>query len=449
MGATPADQIKYLNQTDQDFAKAHPDEQAAYLAHLTKQPMADAPKQEPEGFTSSFSSALGAPQKMSDYWEGPKQALMHPIDSAKMLGSSILGAQGDTASRGFNDIKKGNWGSGIADVVYGGIPLIGPTLSKASHQLQGGNIRGAAGTTLGVAAPIVAGKYAPAVGDAVAGRMGVPKGVAPNPIHPEVMARNTGNALSIPPTEMNDFTGAARKETPAIIDYAKRSGIPLKQSGVIGTAVRKMTGFPDQSAPLNFSNAARGAAESASQVYKDKVLGPYQNDVVPTTGTGFVGKNTGEGQQATLGEINSRIDNINDILRGAYSKKQEGQTMTSLSGAEQQALQNEKAGLTDILHQQLAKRTGTSPEEIANLRQTVGRRYSLADKAKATSNMRQFGESTSQTSGSSLPMGKMGALEKGLTAMRGGPEAIAGRRLTKSLKPYGEGNDYEAATKRF
>jgi hypothetical protein len=38
LSATPADQIHYLSSTDPDFKAAHPDDQAAYLAHVTKQP---------------------------------------------------------------------------------------------------------------------------------------------------------------------------------------------------------------------------------------------------------------------------------------------------------------------------------------------------------------------------------------------------------------------------
>jgi hypothetical protein len=38
MSATPADQTKFLSETDPSFKSAHPDEQAAFLAHLTKQP---------------------------------------------------------------------------------------------------------------------------------------------------------------------------------------------------------------------------------------------------------------------------------------------------------------------------------------------------------------------------------------------------------------------------
>lgn len=438
MSANPAEQVKYLRQTDPDFAKAHPDEQAAYLAHLTKQPMSgNEPEQKPEGFLKSFGSALGAPERASDIIEGPKYAIMHPYESAKMIGGSLLKSHSDTAKRGYQEIGQGKYGQGATDILYSGIPFVGPALSKAGHQLSEGDVSGGIGTTLGLAAPLAMGKLTPY------GK------VAPTSVHPEAMARGVGESISVPPTEFNSFVSSARKEAPAIVDYAKRSGISLKQPSVIKTVAQKLAGIPGESVPRNFANAARGSAESAHQFYKENVLAPYEKDTVPTTGTGFKGRNAGEGQSATLGEINQKIQDINDVLRPAYSKKTQGQTMTALSTAEREQLQAQEHGLRQILHDELAKRTGSTPEDIANLRQTFGRRYSIADQANAASNLRKYGESTSQTAGQSMPTGKAGLLGRGWIAAQGGPEAIAGRRLTKSLKPYGTGANYENATKPF
>ena len=114
--------------------------------------------------TTSFAQAIGAPEKLSDFWEGPKYAIQHPIDSAKLLGGSMLHAQTDTAQRGLDEMKAAGFGNkiqGATDYLESGIPVIGPMLSKAGHQLTSGDIAGGIGTTAGIAAPIIAGQVSP------------------------------------------------------------------------------------------------------------------------------------------------------------------------------------------------------------------------------------------------------------------------------------------------
>lgn len=57
MTATPADQIKYLSSTDPEFKAAHADDQAAYLAHVTKQPTGAEAMQPKPGITGKLDTA--------------------------------------------------------------------------------------------------------------------------------------------------------------------------------------------------------------------------------------------------------------------------------------------------------------------------------------------------------------------------------------------------------
>lgn len=112
-------------------------------------------------FATSAAQALGAPDKLSDYIQGPKQLIEHPIDSAKLLGGAMLDSQTSTAQSGLDRMHQPGLGNKLAgglEYAESGIPLLGPALAHAGHQAESGDYAGAAGTTLGSAAPILAGE---------------------------------------------------------------------------------------------------------------------------------------------------------------------------------------------------------------------------------------------------------------------------------------------------
>jgi hypothetical protein len=85
ISATPADQIKYLSDTDPSFKAAHPDDQAAFLAHVTKQPTGA----EPYAPAKTAGEALGV---AGDFWN--KQGAVAPGDKgADAPGSARYIAQ--------------------------------------------------------------------------------------------------------------------------------------------------------------------------------------------------------------------------------------------------------------------------------------------------------------------------------------------------------------------
>lgn len=117
----------------------------------------------PEGFLESLlnaASPAGASGRPSDIYEGPKQLLTHPLDSIKLLA----GAMNDTSNSELQQSAKA-YGAGdpIRGFVHGvgyAVPFLGPLTAKAGEQANAHNFGGAAGTTLGTVAPILAGEMA-------------------------------------------------------------------------------------------------------------------------------------------------------------------------------------------------------------------------------------------------------------------------------------------------
>lgn len=257
---------------------------------------------------------------------------------------------------------------------------------------------------------VVAGKGIEMVAPKVAGAIPARKAI---PIAPEEAARGLTKAVNPSVNEWPNYIKANAAEAGNIKAFAEKNKLPLKTQ-------------------LDWSKAARGAAEEANTYFKEKVLGPHAEESVSTAGAQFKGKNAGEGQRATLGEINGRISAINDELRSAYMKKEAGQTREAL--ASEPELKAEKGALTDILHKELAKRAGMKPEDVAGLRQRFGRMYSVADQTEAAVNQRQSSAGKAGEGRRDVPTTVAGtAADLFNRVVRGGPEGIANRNFRKAI----------------
>jgi hypothetical protein len=183
----------------------------------------------------------------------------------------------------------------------------------------------------------------------------------------EFAARRLSASILPATKDATNFIQAAQQEVPNVLDYAKRTGNPLNTQ-------------------LEFSKAAQGYAQEVRSLYTDKVLGPVSNNLVRTTGTGF-GQRMSEGPDtyATLGEIDNRIGEINKQLDAPTLNADDARRAL----ASKTELQNEASGLRNILHDSLSQSSGLSPDEIANLRQRVGRSYELANDTNAAVTQRQ------------------------------------------------------------
>ncbi len=238
-------------------------------------------------------------------------------------------------------------------------------------------------------------------------------GRKPIPIAPEDAARGVTKAVNPSVNEWPNYIKATAQEAGNIKAFAAKNNLPLNTQ-------------------LDWAKAARGAATESQNFFNEKVLGPHASDEVATAGTGFKGKNAGEGQTATLGEIDRRVATINKQLNSAYNKRESGQTMEAL--ANEPELIAERDGLNEILRDELAKRTGMTPEQVAGVRQRYGRMYSIGDKTEAAVNQRQSSAGKAAEGRRDVPTTVSGAgVDLFNRLIRGGPEGIANRAFVRSL----------------
>lgn len=226
----------------------------------------------------------------------------------------------------------------------------------------------------------------------------------------EMAARNLSAAILPPTRDAANFIKAAPIEVPNIVSYAKRTGNPLNTQ-------------------LEFSKAALGNADEVRNFYKNQILGP--NDVqVRTTGSGF-GRRLGEGPDtfANLSEVDDRISKLNRQLDAPTLNADDARRAL----ASKSELEMEARHLRDLLHSELARRTGVSEADIANVRQRVGRSYELANDTDAavTSRMQSAGRTEQQT-----PFSFGHVTRDLINRVTGGPVASGDRAFRKVIKDF-------------
>lgn len=304
--------------------------------------------------------------------------------------------------------------SGVKRIGLGLDRMVGQPIRTAYDEYSHGRVTPKAALSV---APEAIGQGIGAVltGKAIGEAPSLVKSILPErtALDPEMAARGLAKAVNPSVNEWPNFVKANAAEAGNIKAFAEKNKLPLKTQ-------------------LDWSKAARGAAEEANTYFKEKVLGPHAEESVSTAGAQFKGKNAGEGQRATLGEINRRISAINDELRSAYMKKEAGQTREAL--ASEPELKAEMGALTDILHKELAKRAGMKPEDVAGLRQRFGRMYSVADQTEAAVNQRQSSAGKAGEGRRDVPTTVAGTAEDLFNrVVRGGPEGIANRNFRKAI----------------
>src|SRR6185503_16312076 len=161
--------------------------------------------------------------------------------------------------------------------------------------------------------------------------------------------------------------------------------------------------------------------DAVQQHYDNAVLGPNANKITPVPAS-YRGATVGEGPNATLGDINKRIDAINQELNPNFRKGLASQT--SAANVSDADLIAEKSALTNILHKKLAQATGLQPDQIAALRQQAGKLRTVADEANLSANRDLTAAGRQEaggTSASSLGT-KTGIVDRVWQQIQGGPE---------------------------
>lgn len=380
-------------------------------------PVTDATSQ---GFASSAYSAspLSIPEQVAG-------AIAHPIDTAQ----AIPGALKSEALRSIGKLKEAwntpnNQPVQAVDRTLEAIPFVGAGIQKSNEQYAAGNVAGAYGTALGLGAslalPEAIKTYGKPVGTAVGrfpGAVGAGVDATKAELYPravlpaaEQTARDLAKALVVDKAAAPNFIKAATSEASTVVDYAKRANIPINST-------------------IEFSKAAEGAANEIQQFYDKNVLAPNTKAVVSVPQAYGGTKVPGSVNSATIGDLDKRINQINAEVSPNNRKATAG--ATSSANASDADLIAEKRQLTDTLHKYLADATGTTPQDIADLRQRAGKLRTIADEANASANstLRSAG-SSEQGNGPNI-FSRHGGIHRAMQELVGGPEVIGNRAIRR------------------
>ena len=233
----------------------------------------------------------------------------------------------------------------------------------------------------------------------------------------EANAERLAQAVLPPEGVTPNLVKSISREAPHVREYAMRTSNPLK------TVPEGM-------------KAAEGVAQEGLAHYRQNFLEPNAGERITLEN----GVSKELGNTATLGDVEKRISDINDLVRGATrTAKSSGAEMTAL---ERQGLENEAGALRQKLYQGLSEKTGVAPEEIQAMREGYGGQFSLKN-ALESGHMQRLTRTglSSQGAGTGIYPSKAGIIDKVMTTLRGGPEAIANRQFSSRIAKF----DPEAA----
>lgn len=227
----------------------------------------------------------------------------------------------------------------------------------------------------------------------------------------ESASENLAKAILPPEGVTPNLVKAIQREAPAVREYAGRTSNPLK------TVPEGM-------------KAAEGVAQEGLQHYRTNFLEPNaQNQVI------LGGDSPTLGHVSTLGEVEKRISDINDLTRGAATRaKSAGAEMTA---QERLGLENEGKALRQKLYSGLSEKTGVPPEDIQGMREGYGGQFALKNALEGGHMQRLTRVGLeSQGAGTGIYPSKAGIIDKAMTALRGGPERIANRQFAKRINAF-------------
>lgn len=362
------------------------------------------------GIRDQIEAAINSPSNVPDtgwrgqiekFGQGAAQGLTQPfLHPLKTLGSMVEA----TPAGAMYDLATGQ-----------------PNASQQQGQAVAEGLRDTPAATMGqLAGNVAAGGVVGAAAEGAGNLADTARNFRPTPasniVSPaEVAARKLTNAINPDPSRAPSYIKAAQQEVPNVIDYANRTSNPLRTQ-------------------IEFSKAAEGYANEVRDHYVNNILGPNKDVRVPVS-DGYAGKSytpSGENPQttATLGDIDQRIVDIGKEL----NKPRLNATDARSALASDADLMAEKNDLTTLLHKTLSDRTGISPQDIANVRQRVGRSYELANDTNAVVTKRGLQEGKPTESVHGLGMGNLAM--KGLDVARGGPTAITDRAFQDAIKNF-------------
>ncbi|HTC92871.1 MAG TPA: hypothetical protein VK699_05410 [Terriglobales bacterium] len=366
---------------------SHPIDAAKTWLQVMKEPIPDAP----DGWKHMIHEAAATvPQvQWGDFIAGPKQAITHPIDSAKLLLHSLADPMAEAQSRGLERLKQpgaGNKVSGAVHYLEGSVPVIGPGLEKASTQYENKDFSGGTGTTLGIAGQVFGPKA-----------LGEVSGIRP-PMQNAALAREESmyrltqatNPDKLDVGHVNaqgggsGFEGNLNDVHDILTDHAGKTGL-LNKINKARTPAYQM-------------EAAASTARDAAQTrpYFDRYLNPSEPDSVGTTNIKSYGGESNGYNSATIGQLNKRLTNINAELYPKFQKGGAGSaaSQAAVNADRAQVLQGEAAGIRDTINNYLSKKYNVPVNQLENLRGEYGKLMDVADTMQFRANALKQAENT-------------------------------------------------------
>lgn len=221
----------------------------------------------------------------------------------------------------------------------------------------------------------------------------------------EAIARSITDQLKPNPAEYRNVMGTMQERIPAVRDYLRGQGVSKVGS------------------PLEFAKGASGAGKEATDFFKQNLIEPNAN--VPA-GSG------------TVGSVYGRLGDINDELRPIYKTRTLGEQWTKETADHVQALERERDNLNNVLYSKLSERSGMPIEQIQDINQRGASLQHTGDVADAAQQMRRAGYSGYTPQGLPMKGNTYDAIARTLNYLRGGPEAVAGRRIQRLMNMVNE-----------
>lgn len=212
---------------------------------------------------------------------------------------------------------------------------------------------------------------------------------------PEAIARSAADVLKPNPAEYRNVVSGLTERAPDIKAYMEKSGVRPRS-------------------PLEFAKAAQGAGKEATDFYQKNFIEP--NFDAPAGGQ-------------TVGQAYKAVSDINDKLRPIYRARTMGEQLTKEAADHMAELERQRDLLNNSIYNSLSERTGLPAEHIQDINRRGAQLQHIGDVSDAAQAMRRAGFGGYTPSGLPIPMGAMDRALQLVKMLRGGPEAVAGRKL--------------------
>ena len=311
--------------------------------------------------------------------------------------------------------------------IAAGLPGAGPWAASKGEQAAGGDVAGALIETAGtLLAPKAVGKVAgKLIGEAPPVDTSTAVDRLRQGVNPTVA--DAGYRTGAKPGK--GFMGEAEAHIDKIVNKGHETGLP-----------QKLANSKTPGEALNHTAETVRATAQADPYYKTRIE-PYLDENFGNV-KGYRGDTIGEGQNATLRQMNARLTTINNTLQSAYVKGGAGSVASQAAiGAEAKAsLTAEAEAIRNQISSELSKRTGTDANVLKAERQNYGQMNDLADTIQYHANdaihSENVAKNTPLTIGDLInPKGKIGQARLGALVGKSHPQVQALRDVFERYNP--------------